>query len=293
MNKKLTIVVLLLLLISLSLRTLLNIPTVDTSDFNVLKDNHKEFDFPIHSFGYMMIDLADFEIMYAKNHDVQIYPASLTKVVTLDTVLNLVDDLDETSYVANAQVEYLIQEDASLAYIQRDTDYTLRDLLYALILPSGADAALALENYFEERGIDLIEQMNIQCEKLGCTNSVFKNTTGLHHGDHHTSLNDLFKVTMDVLRYEEGRKILSSLYYMLEDGTRISTGIRAVNHNTAMEVLGGKTGYTPEAGLNIILLYRDHGHPYMLLTCNAMGDIRNDEFWHYDDALTVFYNIYE
>ena len=293
MNKKLGIVVILLLAISIALYALLSVPSFDSSNYNQIKDISEEFDFNLHSFGYKLVDLSDFEILYEKNNTVQIYPASLTKVMTLDTVLNLTDSLDDVSHVTSAQVDYLIEEDASLAYIQRDTDYTLRDLLYGLILPSGADAAFALENYFNERGIDLVEQMNIQAAKLGCTNSVFKNTTGLHDGDHHTTLDDLFLIVMDCLKYEEGRKILSSLYYMLEDGTRITTGIRSVNENPAVEVLGGKTGYTPEAGLNIIVLYRNRGRSYVLLSCNAMGDIFNDEFWHFDDTLTVFANLYK
>ena len=292
MKSKLFIIFTLLVSIVVALQLLFSIPTYKVKETNVFKDVHQEFDFNIHSNGYLLVDLSDYEILYAHNNDVAMYPASLTKLVTLNTVIKLADNLDDTSYVTSAQVEQMIIEDASLAYIQRDTDYTLRDLLYALMLPSGADAAMALENYFNARGIDLIEQMNIQAEQLGCKNSVFKNTTGLHDSEHHTSLDDLFLFVLDTLTYEEGRRILSTMYYMLEDGTRVSTGIRAVNHNTDIEVLGGKTGYTPEAGLNIIILYRDKGHSYVLLTCNAMGNPFEDQLWHYEDALRIFYKLY-
>ena len=262
-----------------------------TRSINRLDDRSREFPFTLHSYGYMLVDLADFDILYASNNDKVIYPASLTKVLTLDTVLHLAEDLDDVSYVTYDQVEDLIVEDASLAYIQRDYPYSIRDLLYALNLPSGADAAVALENYFEQRGIDLVEQMNILAKELGCSSSHFVNTTGLHDDDHYTSLNDLFLIVMDTLSFEEGRKILTSINHRMDDGLLIGSGIR-FTYNYKTQVLGGKTGYTPEAGQNIIVLYRYRSRPYVLLTCNAMGSFVNDEYWHYDDALKVFAELY-
>ena len=264
---------------------------LDTSEINQIRDMAEEFDFRIHSNAYMLVDMSDFIIQYKYRSDNRIFPASLTKVVTMDAVLNYAGSLDDLSHVTYDQVEALIREDASLAFIQRDYDYTLRDLLYALILPSGADGALALENYFTERGMDLVEQMNLHCEKLGCTNSHFVNTTGLHDDDHYTSLNDLFLVMMDVLKFEEGREIMESLYRTLEDGTKLATSVR-VAQNSKTKILGGKTGYTPEAGQNLIVLYKSKGRSYLLLIANAYGSYINDEYWHFEDALNIFEHLY-
>ncbi len=264
----------------------------DTSQINVIKDEAKEFDFRIHSNAYMQVDMSNFIIRYKHRNDHRIFPASLTKVVTLDAVLNLADSLDDLSYVTYEQVEALIREDASLAYIQRDYDYTLKDLLYALILPSGADGALALENYFTEKGMDLVEEMNRLCDRLGCTNTHFVNTTGLHDDDHYTSLNDLFLVVMDVLKFKDGREILESLYHTMEDGTRLATSVR-VAESASTRVLGGKTGYTPEAGQNLIVLYKSKGRSYLLMIANAYGSYINDEYWHFEDAWNIFEHLHD
>ena len=287
MKKLLLIVMCMTLLTSCSEKDFV----LDTSHINELKDVHGEFDFRIHSNAYMLVDLTDFEILYAYRQDHKVFPASLTKVVTLDTVLNLVDDLNETSYVTYQQVEDLIKEDASLAYIKRDTDYTLRDLLYALMLPSGADGALALENYFTDRGMDLVEEMNRHCLEIGCRNSNFVNSTGLHDNNHYSSLSDLFLVVMDVLKFAEGREIIESLYYTLDDGLELASSIRATR-NRKTDVLGGKTGFTLEAGQNIIVLYRCKGKSYVLLTANAYGDYFGGEYWHFEDALSIFDHLY-
>ena len=287
MRKIISLIACIFLLCSCSEDVLL----LDTSNINQIKDRSEEFDFRIHSNAYMLVDLSNFIVQYKYRADNKIYPASLTKVVTLDVVLNLAESLDDLSYVTYNQVEALIREDASLAYIQRDYEYTLRDLLYALILPSGADGAVALENYFTDRGMDLVEEMNRQCEKLGCSNSHFVNTTGLHEDDHYTSLSDLFLVVMDVLKFEEGRQIMESLYHTLEDGTKLATSVR-VAQNSKTKVLGGKTGYTPEAGQNLIVLYKSKGRSYVLLIANAYGSYINDEYWHFEDAFNIFEHLY-
>ncbi len=261
---------------------------VDTSKINVLTDEGREPDFDIHSAECMVIDMSDFMILYAKDAGKRMYPASLTKLVTADTVLHLCEDLYDLSYVSDAQVRYLIEEDASLAYIQRDYAYTMKDLLYALVLPSGADAAFALYNYFEERGVDLVDEMNSLCEELGCTDSHFVNTTGLHDDSHMTTLDDLFLVVMDLLKQEEGRKLLESLYYVLDDGTIVYTTLGIAFRDHRFTVLGGKTGYTPEAGQNIIALCKDRGKSYLVMTANAYGMYYLDQYWHYDDVETIF-----
>ena len=264
---------------------------IDTSHINEIKDTSEEFDFRIHSNAYMLVDMSNFVIQYKYRNDHKIFPASLTKIVTLDTVLNLANSLDDLSYVTYNQVEALIREDASLAYIQRDYEYTLRDLLYALILPSGADGALALENYFTDKGMDLVEEMNRLCDRLGCTNTHFVNSTGLHDDDHYTSLNDLFLVMMDILKFKDGREIMESLYHTMEDGTKLATSVK-VAQSPKTKVLGGKTGYTPEAGQNLIVLYKSKGRSYMLLIANAYGSYINDQYWHFEDAWNIFEHLY-
>ncbi|MBR5754504.1 MAG: D-alanyl-D-alanine carboxypeptidase [Erysipelotrichaceae bacterium] len=289
MMKKIFIILLLILLCSC--RKQEKAVSYDIDAINRLDDCSEEFSFDLHSYGYMIVDLSDFDIIYSRNEGKRIYPASLTKVLTMDTVLHLADDLDDTSYVTYEQVEDLIYEDASLAYIQRDYPYSLRDLLYALVLPSGADAALALENYFSERGIDLVEQMNILAQSLGCTDSHFVNSTGLHDDDHYTTIDDLYLIVMDTLKDEEGRKILTTINHTMEDGLMISTGIRYVR-NDSTDVLGGKTGYTPEAGQNLIVLYRYESRPYLLVTAGAMGSNPRKQYWHFEDALKIFELVY-
>ena len=260
---------------------------IDPDKINVMDLETETIDEELHSLEYLVIDMSDLDFLYSYNSDLRMYPASLTKLVTLDTVLSLCEDLDAYSYVTYDQVEALIDEDASLAYIQRDYPYTIRDLLYGLILPSGADAALALENYFGSKGIDLVKEMNARMEELGAADTHFVNTTGLHEDDHYTTLDDLYLVVMDLLKSEEARKILNSIDYVMEDGTEVHTTIGLARRDLDFIVLGGKTGYTPEAGQNIIALCKDKGKSYLIMTGNAYGKYALNQYWHYDDVVKI------
>lgn len=249
-------------------------------------DDVQELDFDIHSKEYLLVRASDFKVLYSKDADKKIYPASLTKLMTLDTVLNSATNLDETSYVTYEQVMDLIEQDASLAGLWTDYDYTLRDLLYALILPSGADGAVALENYFSARGMNILDEMAKQLEKLGCNDTHFVNTTGLHDDNHYTTLNDLLKIVMDILTFEEGRVILESMYYDNDINLLLGSSLRRI-YSAHADVLGGKTGFTDESGQSVIVLFKENNRSYILMVANAMGDPYSDQFWHCDDAMEI------
>jgi serine-type D-Ala-D-Ala carboxypeptidase (penicillin-binding protein 5/6) len=251
----------------------------------------KTFDFDIRSNEYMLVNLSEFKVEYCKDNDLRIYPASLTKLMTLDTVLNTFDDLSVTSSISSEQIIDLINQDASLASLQADYEYTLYDLLYGLMLPSGADAAIALENYFIENNLNLMEQMKLQLDKLNCNDTNFVNSTGLHDDNHYTTLNDLLKILLDVLSFESGRTILETVNYLSEDHILFRSALQLINVD-GVKVLGGKTGYTDESGQSVIVLYKANNRSYALLLANAMADSYYKQRYHIDDAMEIMKQLY-
>lgn len=234
---------------------------------------------------YMLVRLNDMKVLYGDKVNEKFYPASLAKVVTMDALLNNIDDVNDTSYYSNEQYNMLIAENASIAGLRTNKEYTLEELLYALILPSGADAALALENYCELNNIDLITQMNELKNKLKLNDSNFTNTTGLHDDLLYTTLNDYAKIVVDTIKYETGKKILKSLKFEGEEVNFISS-LTSLQDNYYVEVYGGKTGFTYEAGLNLCVLYEQKNRSYLLLLANADGEYR--EHNNLKDALKIF-----
>ena len=257
--------------------------TIDYSDINAM-------DLSLYSRSYLLIRLNDYKALYGEKYDNVIYPASLTKVLAMDTCVNRFPDLTDTSYVSQEQYNNLIEQNASLAGLVPYKEYTLKDLLYYLVLPSGADAAEAISNYFNDHGMDLVEEMNKRCEELGLTNSHFTNPTGLHDENMYTTLKDLSLIYIDALKNDEAKAILKTTYSS-EYGL-YSTTYPLVSRNDGVTVFGGKTGYTDEAHQNIIVFYEVDNRSYILLLAGAPGNPGRGEHFHYDDVNSIIEYLY-
>ena len=255
-------IVILLAILAGSLFALINIldkeeifdKEVNINELNY--DDMQTLDLDLYSKHYMLVRLNDFKVLYGSGIYEKFYPASLTKIVTLDTVVKYANSLEDTSNISEQDYEELIEENASLAYLQVDSQYSLKDLLYALVLPSGGDAGKALENYFSNNNQNLIDLMNQNMNSIGCTSSNFTNSTGLHNDNLYTTLNDYAKLVIDTLNNSDAKTILKSYSYTLDEGLTVKSTLSSLEgYFDDIEVYGGKTGYTGQAGENIMILY--------------------------------------
>lgn len=253
-------------------------------------EDANELDIELYSNNYLLMRIDDLKVLYCKDNKERFYPASLTKVMTLDVVLNNIKDLNETSSINNEQIQELIKENASLAYINPNYEYSIEELLYALILPSGADGALAIENYFNDKGLNFINEMNKLKRSLRLKDSNFENSTGMHNDNHYTTIDDLLKIVIKALSYEEGRNILMSNEYTLSDGHTIYSTLDYLNIN-GVKVLGGKTGFTPDAGMCLILLYEYDNKTYLWISGNAETE-EFKEALHFIDAINMINEVH-
>lgn len=303
-----TIAVCLIALLVFSVSTLIKIiktpkSTFDSSSLNINEldySNMQEFDLDLYSNQYMLVRLNDFKVLYGKDLDTKFYPASLTKVMTLNAALSTTDNYQETSTLSYDQYWTLINDDASVAGIYPGKEQTLNDLFYELILPSGADAAEALNNYsLNSTGKDLVTIMNEKVKELNLSNSSFSNTTGLDDQNLYTSLNDYFKIVLDTIKNDTGKKVLKTLKYPFNnhlpdvDDTLTHTIIKYIdlsNRSDGVNILGGKTGYTPKAGQNVVVLYTYNNRSYMLILAGASG--ASSEHTNIKDAQTILNYLY-
>ncbi len=249
----------------------------------------QRLDISLHSRSYLLYCVDDNEVLYGDNNNVVIYPASLTKLMTMDAIVSSDVDLEECSSLSDEQHEQLVADNASLAYLSTDYQYSIKDLLFALILPSGADAALALENYQN----DLLNMMNKRAAKLGMKNSSFTNCSGLHDENLYTTLDDLLLLCRDLLKYDVARDVLSSGTYMMSDGQMLTSSLKSIcGEDDDLNVYGGKTGFTAEAGENIVVYYRYQDKDYLLLLAGADGDPYEGRYYHFDDVVNIFNELY-
>ena len=121
------------------------------------------------------------------NGEAQIYPASMTKIMTVILGIENFDDLDEKITLTNEMFTGLYEQDATQAGFQPGEEVRVIDLLYGAMLPSGAECCIALADTISGSEADFAELMNKKARKLGMENTHFCDSTGLHNPDHYST----------------------------------------------------------------------------------------------------------
>ena len=211
----------------------------------------------------LLYDATNDRVLYAKATGEPCYPASLTKMMTAAVAAKYAT---EEPFTVGREV-YLKDPQASSAYLKIGMELTLPQMLQALLLPSGGDAAYCLgvttilRLYPEEElsnfeaAMRFCDLMNEELAAIGAKNSFFVNPDGMYHTNHVTTPEDMLKILQFALSFEDVRVAMSSpsVTFTTVDGkdlTYINTN-RLLNQNTAYYYpycTAGKTGYTDEAG---------------------------------------------
>ena len=235
-------------------------------------------------------------VVAAHGENEQIYPASMTKIMTVLLALETLPDLDATLTVPEEIFGDLWAANASMAGFQPGEEAAVQDLAYGAMLPSGAECSrtLALAAAGSEEAF--VGMMNEKAAALGMTGTHFCNPTGLHDPDHVSTAADIAVLLRAALQNEDFRTIFTAHSHTVppsdahpEGFTVHSTLFRNLDgpQVTGGEILGGKTGYTDEAGHCMASLAKVGGKEYILVTAGAPGDARSGNF-HILDARNVY-----
>ena len=237
----------------------------------------------INSEAAYLVNLDTGMVMYKKNENKKLYPASLTKIMTAILVLESGKDLDKTVVTAPSYIfDDLWKLDASTAGIMAGEQITLRDLLYALMLPSACEAGSILADYFGGGSIPkFVAQMNARAKELGCKNTHFVNAHGLHNPDQQTTAYDMYLITKHAMTLTPFMEIACTPKYTMQ-ATNKHPKTRNIYHTN--EILrttssyskyyypymkGIKTGTTDESGKNLVSTASKNGYNYLLITMGA------------------------
>lgn len=196
--------------------------------------------------GVIVFDLPSGSILYEKNPNLPLMPASTTKIMTAVIALENYP-LDQVLTVKNL---VNLDNGSSMNLVLNDR-LPVKSLLYGLLINSGNDAAFVLADNFNGNSKKFIELMNSKARSLKMTHTHFNNVSGLEETNHYTTVLDLGRLTIYALKNPTFAKIVSistisvpnynsSLWYPLKNVNRLLDEIPDVN--------GVKTGYTEEAG---------------------------------------------
>ena len=190
-------------------------------------------------------------VLYNKNMDERMYPASMTKVMTVIVALDMIENLDETTVITQSDIDTVWETGASSANFEVNETVTYRDLLLGAILPSGADATRALANNLCGGQEAFVEKMNECAKKLELKDTHFVNTTGIHDSNHYTTVHDMALIVQYAVANPDFKEIYSKRYATSSNGlhqwvNKSVYNARRSNINTD-SIIGCKSGYTDVA----------------------------------------------
>jgi D-alanyl-D-alanine carboxypeptidase len=212
---------------------------------------------------------SDGEILYQKNASAQLPMASTTKIMTALVVLETLP----LSTVVSVSKE-AIEVEGSSAYLLENELLTVEDLLYALLLQSANDSAVALALAVSPDLESFVEKMNQKAFDLGLSGTRFANPHGLDHADHYTTATDLARLSMIALQREDFRTITSTKTYTCTSDKGISRTF--TNHNRLLfsydGCIGVKTGYTQRSGRCLVSAAEKDELTLVFVTLNDPSD---------------------
>lgn len=206
-------------------------------------------------------------LLYSKNDTKKTSIASLTKMMTTLVAIEEIDNLDKIVTIKERDFEGTVGY--SKAGFKVGDKVTYRDLLYGIILPSGADAVNAVVN--NTLGYDkFIKKMNETAKKIGMNDTSYANPVGKDDENNYSTSNDLAKLLKYALKNKTFKTIFTTKNYKTSNGLNLeSTVNRYENILNTDEIKGAKSGFTKDAGRCLASITTLNNVDYLLVVINS------------------------
>ncbi|HXH20802.1 MAG TPA: D-alanyl-D-alanine carboxypeptidase family protein [Dehalococcoidia bacterium] len=219
----------------------------------------------------VVIDEASGAVLYDKDAHLRLPPASLTKIATAILALEHGNLDDEVT----VDVDSRVMRGSTVMGLEPGDRFSLRDLLYGLMLPSGNDAALAIGRHLAGSDGAFVERMNGLLARLGLRESHFLNPHGLGRGEHLASAYDIAMLSRYAMSLPGFHELVNARSWV----ARGSRTIPLTNINTFLGYYPGadgvKTGYTRSAGSTLAASAARNGHRLFVVVLNSPA--RNED----------------
>jgi len=235
------------------------------------------------------------KVIYAKNEKAKLYPASMTKMMGLLLIFESLHDgkLDWKDEVTTSA--YAASMGGSQVFLEENETMSVKDMIKSICIASANDAMVAMAEKVGGSAEHFVEMMNEKAKKLNLCNTHFMNPTGLHDPEHYSTAYDIALLLKYALHNDTFREVAESHFHSTPatnvhpDGiTYYSTMFKNMSDTsvTGGEILGGKTGYTSEAGHCLASFAQIYGREYILVTAGAAADATGVP--HILDAKTIY-----
>lgn len=244
----------------------------------------------ISSKNAILYNMDSGEVLYEKDADEKVSIASLTKIMTALVSIENIKDLDSQVVLTTDDFKGLVEANAVTAGFTKGEVVTYRDLLYGLLLPSGADAAKALARNIAGSEENFIKMMNEKVGEMNLKNTHFSTVIGLDDDNNYSTAREVALIFKEALKNEDLKTIITTKEYTSSDGkVKFHSTIQSNAKKFEIDVpyiLGGKTGTTTDAGLCLATIAKENDVNYMLVTLGALYDKKAPH--NIEDAQTIY-----
>ncbi|MBU9726442.1 D-alanyl-D-alanine carboxypeptidase family protein [Diplocloster modestus] len=198
-------------------------------------------------------------ILYEKNSHEELYPASITKIMTTLLALNN-SSLNESVTFSHDAVFSVGASDAKLGGIDEGDKLTMEQCLYGIMLASANDVSYAVAEHIGGSLSKFVDMMNEEAKKLGCENTHFMNASGLPDPEHYTTAYDMALISQEALKNPVFCQIAQTMVYTIPADEYCPEPRARANHHEMKSNgkypydgwTGGKTGWTASAGYTLV-----------------------------------------
>ena len=232
----------------------------------------------------ILVDLENGRIVAQKDADVTIYPASMTKILTILVAAERIQNYEELCTIPRESVEYCLKNGCSAAGFVTGETLPVKDLFYGTILPSGGEAAVALAMYTAGSHEAFVELMNQKLEELHMSETAhMTNCVGVFDEAHYCTMRNMAMILKAAEENDFCREVLRTRVYYTTKTEQNPEGIILSNwflrriedkdcHGT---VTGAKTGFVNQSGdCAASYLVSVSGKPYICVTADTYNSWR-------------------
>lgn len=217
----------------------------------------------------ILIDSRSGQVLYEKNSRMRMFPASTTKIMTALVALQHGKLTDIVTSGADAA-----RTGGTSVYLKAGEQLSLEDMLYALLLNSANDAAVAIADHIAGSVPKFVALMNQEAEQIGARDTHFANPDGLPNANHYTTAYDMALIARKAMENQDFRRIVGTETKQINRADNNSLKLLQ-NHNKLLERYAGangiKTGYTLEAGECIVASAERNGRSLIVVDFNSQG----------------------
>lgn len=240
-----------------------------------------------------LFDVANHEVKFAKNIHERLYPASTTKILTAYIALKY-GDLAATATVTEDELK--LEAGSTTCGLSVGDTISLQELLYGLILCSGNDAANVIADMISGSTEEFANLMNQEALALGATNSHFVNANGLQNEEHYTTVYDMYLIFNAAVQDERFVQLINTQNHtanfvnasgeaVVKDWATTNKYLKGEEEAPeGINVIGGKTGTTNDAGYCLVL-YSKKGDEIPYISIVFKADSRNNLYHEMTELL--------